>query len=103
VDLARAGMEGWSARHVRCTPLSRQEITFIKVLSLLGFFCLDISKRKASRAVGNVEKSRRFLRDFSKSLWESPLFADFHRDGIFHRPLTVNGGLKGDQFQRDRR
>jgi len=31
--------------------------------------------------VGNVEKS--------KSLWESALFADFHRDGIFHRPMTL--------------
>ena len=39
--------------------------------------------------MGNVEKSRRFLRDFSKSLWESALFADFHRDGIFHRPMTL--------------
>ena len=35
--------------------------------------------------MGNVVKSRCFLRDFSKSLWESALSADFHRDGIFHR------------------
>ena len=38
--------------------------------------------------VGNVGKSRRFLRDFSKRRWESALFADFHGRGIFHQALS---------------
>jgi hypothetical protein len=65
--------------------LSRQKIDLFKVLSLPGVFIFDSEKEKLVGPVGNVEKSRCFLRDFSKSLWESAFFADFHRDGIFHR------------------
>jgi hypothetical protein len=36
-----------------------------------------------SRACGTCGKAE----GFSKSLWKSALFADFHRDGIFHRPF----------------
>ena len=74
---------------IRCTPLSRQKIDLLKVLSLPGVFVLTSEKERPVGPVGNVGKSRCFLRDFSKSLWESALFADFHRDGIFHRPYAL--------------
>jgi hypothetical protein len=73
---------------LRCTPLSRQKLDLLKVLSLPGVFIFTSENEKPVGPVVNVEKSRCFLRDFSKSLWESALFADFHRDGIFHRPYA---------------
>ena len=74
---------------LRCTPLSRQKTDFLKVLSLPRVFVFTSENEKPVGPVGNVGKSRCFLRDFSKSLWESALFADFHRDGIFHRPYAL--------------
>jgi hypothetical protein len=69
--------------------LSRQKIDLFKVLSLPGVFIFDSEKEKPVGPVGNVEKSRKKQRDFSKSLWESAFFADFQRDGIFHRSTKL--------------
>ncbi|MBZ5496537.1 MAG: hypothetical protein LAP85_09040, partial [Acidobacteriia bacterium] len=49
-------------RLVRCTPLSRQKLGLLKVLSLPGVFVFTSENKKPVGPVGNVGKSRCFLR-----------------------------------------
>jgi len=86
----RPTLSSWRRKDapLRCTPLSRQKLDLLKVLSLPCVFVFTSENEKPVGPVRNVGKSRCFLRDFPKSLWESALFADFHRDGIFHRPYA---------------
>ena len=69
---------------LRCSLSLGQKIGPLRWI-VAPLFTFKINKKNASRACGNCGKAE----GFSKLLWESVLFTDFHRSGSFHRLFFI--------------
>ena len=65
----------------RVSPFFRQKIGQSKLYSHCLKLMCDSPRRRRCEKCGKAE---RFLRGFSKHLWESVFFVDSHKRGIFH-------------------
>ena len=79
--VSRASDGNRSIRERRVSPFFRQKIGQSKLYSHCLKLMCDSPRRRRCEKCGKAE---RFLRGFSKHLWESVFFADSHKRGIFH-------------------